>query len=119
MNQIRKFRVADTVRVKFSSEKSGVNVRRPYEDSSPYATNTLPNAGGLDRKRSPKYHEGKVGVIKKVYGFISLPPDHNKRTAYYQVAFDLNNVSSKATSNDKAYVDVFEDWLERVERSEL
>ncbi len=105
--------------MKFSSKDHGVNVRRPYEESAPYATKTPSNAGGLDRKRSPKYHEGKIGVIKKVYGFISLPPDHNKRTAYYQVAFDLNKVSSKATSNDKAYVDVFEDWLERVERSEL
>lgn len=119
MSQIRKFRVADTVKVIFSSKEHGINVRRPYEESAPYATKIPSNVGDLDRKRSPKFHEGMVGSIKRVYGFISIPPDHNKRTAYYQVAFDLDKVSSKASSKDKVYVEVFEDWLERVERSEL
>ncbi len=119
MNQIRKFRVADTVKVKFSSKEHGINVRRPYEESAPYATITPSNVGDLDRKRSPKFHEGMVGLIKRVYGFISIPPDHNKRVAYYQVAFDLDKISPKASNREKVYVDVFEDWLERVERSEL
>lgn len=119
MNQIRKFRVADTVKVKFSSKDHGINVRRPYEESAPYATKIPSNTGGLDLKRSPKFHEGMIGQIKRVYGWISIPPDHNKRTSYYQVAFNLSNISSKASSKEQVYVDVFEDWLERAPRSEL
>jgi len=119
MAQIREFRVADTVKVKFSSKDHGINVRRPYEESAPYATKTPSNAGGLDLKRSPKFHEGMIGQIKRVYGWISIPPDHSKRTSYYQVAFNLSDISSKASSKDKVYVEVFEDWLERAPRSEL
>ncbi|MSV33593.1 MAG: nitrile hydratase subunit beta [Nitrosarchaeum sp.] len=96
VSQIRKFRVADTVKVIFSSK-----------------------ARGSDIKRSPMYHEGMVGVIKRVHGFISIPPDHTKRPAYYQVAFDANQISPKASSKEKIYLEVFEDWLERVPRSEL
>tara|TARA_B000000460_G_scaffold27941_1_gene17673 strand:+ start:445 stop:789 length:345 start_codon:yes stop_codon:yes gene_type:complete len=114
MAQMREFRVADNVKVKKGSD---INVRRPYENTEPYATKLNPSAGDL--KRSPKFMEGIVGQIKKVYGWISIPPDHSKRTSYYQVAFNLSDISDKATSKDKVYVDVFEDWLERAPRSEL
>ena len=114
MAQMREFRVADNVKVKKGSD---INVRRPYENTEPYATKLDSNAGDL--KRSPKFMEGIVGQIKRVYGWISIPPDHSKRTSYYQVAFNLSDISDKATSKDKVYVDVFEDWLERAPRSEL
>ena len=68
------------------------------------------NAG--DRKRVPRYIMGKVGVVEVVRGCFVNRRDHlEDRPPIYSVMFDLKQLSSKGSKNEKVIVDVFEDWM--------
>ena len=63
--------------------------------------------------RTPMYIRGKKGMVVDVHGVISNPRDH--RGLYpplYTVAFDVAELFGE-TSQDKLWVDVHEEWLER------
>lgn len=59
------------------------------------------------------YIRGKKGVVVHVHGVISNPRDH--RGLYpplYTIAFEVAELFGE-TSQDKLWVDVHEEWLER------
>lgn len=63
--------------------------------------------------RTPMYIRGRRGVVVDVHGVISNPHDH--RGLYpplYTVAFDVAELFGEA-SQDKLWVDVHEEWLEK------
>lgn len=68
-----------------------------------------------DTKRVPSYIKGKAGVIHAVCGRFVNPKNHlEERPVIYSVMFDLNQISN-ASSGEKVFVDVFEDWIEPLE----
>ena len=63
--------------------------------------------------RTPAYIRGKRGVIAEVHGVINNPYDHRGLYApLYTVVFEVNEIFGTATQ-DKLWVDLHEDWLER------
>lgn len=64
--------------------------------------------------RTPPYIRGKKGVVADIHGIISNPRDH--RGLYpplYSVVFDVKEIFG-GTSPDKLWIDLHEDWLEKI-----
>jgi nitrile hydratase len=69
-----------------------------------------------DVKRVPNYIKGRAGVVQKAHGRIISPRDHrDERPALYSIAFSSAELFPEASKKDTVYVDVFEDWMTRVQ----